>query len=112
LIKKVEHFIGTKLIDVQVRSDYLIENENYSCIDCFINHTSIEWIDLVQEVLNLVRKFSVQWEINLLDTSNNYSGKLDYKIREDIGGYAIDGPSGLRQIQWYLTKDQDYKRLW
>ena len=112
LIKKIEHFIGTKLIAVQVRNDYLIGSENYSCIDCFINHKSQEWSDLVHEIFDLIRKFSIQWDISLLDTSNSYSGKLDYQLRDDFGGYTTEGPSGLRLIEWYLEKDQVYNRLW
>jgi Zn-finger protein len=48
-----------------VRNDYSVGGETYSCIDCFIEHTSKNWEAVVTEVFELIRKISVQWEIKL-----------------------------------------------
>lgn len=111
-IKKIEHFLGKKLVDIQIRNDYAIGGEKYSCIDCFVAHSSPNWEAIVKEVFHLISKFSIQWEIYFLDTEKCYSGKLDYQQRENNGGYSIEGPSNFRLIEWSIKKDQAYKRLW
>ena len=111
-IKKLEHFLGAKLLDVKTRNDYPLDGENYSCIDCFIDHSSQEWSSLLNEMLGLARKLSLQWDISIIDTSNKFTGQLDCKLREEIGGFQIEGPSGLRLIEWVLDKSQSYTRLW
>ena len=112
LSKKLEHFLGTKLLDGKLRNDYSIAKETYSCLDCFIEHKSKNWEGVVVEIFELIRKISVQWEISILDTTQNYAGKLDYQLREELGGYQVTGPSGIRLIEWQLLKNQEYNRLW
>ena len=111
-IKKIERFLSVKLVDPKYRNDYQLGSDIYTVIDCFIDHSSNDFSVLVFEMFNLIKKISVQWDLSLLDIQSDISGTIDSKVREEIGGYDIHGPSGIRSISWRILKDQDYQRLW
>lgn len=111
-IKKFEKFLGTSLIDIKIREDYIVDKINYFYLDCFIEHLVNNSQDAQESILKSITKISAQWDIVFLDGYKQIQGSINIPHRETHGGYDIDGPSGIHSISWTFKENQEYLRSW
>lgn len=106
-LKKIKRFLDREVSE-EFTERVVIDGIKQERMVFRMQHADLDWPDFIQEMLALVRKLSPEWKLIISEPQEHISGHLDSRERDEVGGFLVEGPSGLAKIGWEIRKDQKY----